>query len=127
MLMTRQVAAILIPMTIHRPRQLYREVAADFCLYMYMLPVYLPYFPALIALLVGKAVVSVLLAVLVMFLVAHRTEAIHAITTALKAFPTAWLAPVPVLGFHEICFASLAVPAAPRLTPLFQRPPPLFA
>jgi len=114
-------------MTIHRPQHFYREVATDFCQYMYMLPLYLPYFPALIALLVGKAVVSVLLAVLVMFLVAHRSEAVHAITAALKAFPTAWLAPSPVFGFHEICFASLAIPTAPRLTPLFQRPPPLFA
>jgi hypothetical protein len=106
-------------------QQKHREMAVD--ILMYMLPVYLPFYQAMLVAGVGRAVVLLLLAVLLMFLVTRRADVVRAIASCLRALPSSWLAPAPEIGFRELSFASLSVPNAPSLAPLFQRPPPLFA
>jgi hypothetical protein len=94
---------------------------------LYMLPVYLPFYQAMLVAGVGRAIVLLLLAVVLMFLVTRRADVVRAIASCLHALPSSWLAPPPAIGLRELSFASLAVPSAPSLAPLFQRPPPLFS
>ena len=94
---------------------------------LYMLPVYLPFYQAMLVAGVGRAIVLLLLAVLLMFLVTRRADVVRAIASCLNVFPSSWLAPPPAIGSRELSFASLFVPSAPSLAPLFQRPPPLFS
>jgi hypothetical protein len=94
---------------------------------LYMLPVYLPFYQAMLVAGVGRAMFLLLLAVLLMFLVTRRADVVRAIASCFKALPSSWLAPPLDSGFRELSFASLAVPSAPSRAALFQRPPPLFS
>lgn len=96
-------------------------------IFLYTLPVYLPFYQALLVHGVSRAIVFMALAVLLMFVTAHRAEigeACHAFLMALR-FPLA--VPVQAFALRTLAFATLAVPEAPSPAALFQRPPPLFA
>jgi hypothetical protein len=105
-------------------RKGYREVVVDMSLY--MLPVYLPFYQALFIHGMGPAIVFLLLAVLLMFMVAHKADICRALAVCLKVLPSLWLAHAPRLGFRELSCAFLIVPNEPNLAALFQRPPPSF-
>ena len=94
---------------------------------LYMLPVYLSFYQALLVSGIGRAMVLLLLTVLLMFLVANRAEIFRAFAAFRKALPSSWVAPAPSCGLRELTFASLHVSSAPNLSPLFQRPPPIFS
>jgi hypothetical protein len=106
-------------------RQDYNEAVRD--VFLYMLPVYLAFYQALLVAGTGRTIVFVLLTILLMFLVANRAEIGRALRTCLKALPSSWIAPAPKIHFRELAFATLSVPTAPSLSPLFQRPPPIFS
>jgi hypothetical protein len=106
-------------------RRISREVAMD--LLFYALPVYLSFSQALVIAGLSRAIVFLMLAVLLMFLVARRADIEGAFAACLSALGSAWLAPVPRLRFWELSFAALSVPSAPSLSALFQRPPPIFS
>ena len=102
-----------------------REVTMD--LFLYALPVYLAFYHALVIGGLGRAILFLILAVLLMFLVACRLDIECAFAACLRALPSAWLAPAAPSGLRELSFASLSVPSAPRLSAPFQRPPPIFS
>jgi len=106
-------------------QQEHTEAVMDF--FLYALPVYLPFYQALLMGGIGRAVLVLLLAILLMFLVRRSEEFFRAIAACLKSLPSSWLTPTPWLGFRQLSFASLAVPNTPGLSPLFQRPPPIFS
>jgi hypothetical protein len=94
---------------------------------LYMLPVYLSFYQALVMAGIGRAIVLLLLTALLMFLVANRAEVFRAFAAFRKALPSSWVAPTPSYRLEELSFASLHVSAAPSLSALFQRPPPIFS
>jgi len=96
-------------------------------LFLYALPVYLAYYEAFLVAGLGRAIVFLILAILLMFLVACRPDIERAFAACLRALPSAWLAPAAPSGLRELSFASLSVPSAPRLSAPFQRPPPIFS
>ena len=96
-------------------------------LFLYALPVYLAFYEALLVAGLGRAIVFLILAVLLMFLVAYRADIERAFAACLRVLPSAWLAPAPRFGFRELSFASLSVPSGPSLSALFQHPPPIFS
>jgi hypothetical protein len=93
-------------------------------LFLYALPVYLAFYQALLVAGLGRAIVFLILAVLLMFLVACRPDIERAFAACLSALGSAWLAPTPRFEFRELSFASLSVSSAPDRSALFQRPPP---
>jgi hypothetical protein len=94
---------------------------------LYMLPVYLSFYQALLVAGIGRAIVLLLLSILLMFLVANRAEIFGAFAAFLKALPSSWVAPAPIYRLRDLRFVSLHVSAVPSLSPLFQRPPPIFS
>jgi len=96
-------------------------------LVLYGLPVYLPFYQALLADGIARAVVFLVLAALLMFLMSHKGDITRALASCLNALCISWATPAPARRFRELAFAALAVPRAPILNALFQRPPPLFA
>jgi hypothetical protein len=96
-------------------------------LFLYALPVYLSFSQALVIAGLSRAIVFLILAVLLMFLIACRADIEGAFAACLRALPSAWLAAAPRFGFRELSFARLSVPSAPSLSPLFQRPPPCLS
>jgi len=96
-------------------------------MFLYMLPVYLPFYQALLIHGIGRAILFLLLAVLLMFLVGRKADICCSLAACLKAISSSSIAPARVIGFRELSFAFLAVPNEPSLSALFQRPPPLFA
>lgn len=101
------------------------EALRDF--FLYALPVYLPFYQALLMGGIGRAILVLLLAILLLFLVRRSEDFFRAIAACLKVLPSAWLAPASCVGFRQLSFASLAVPNTPSLSSLFQRPPPTFS
>ncbi len=75
---------------------------------------------------VGRTILLALLACLLMFLVVRSTEICRIVADCVIAF-VSWLLPSLALEFRAIQFVWLNVPCAPTLSPLFQRPPPLFS
>ncbi len=94
---------------------------------LYMLPVYLSFYQALVMAGIGRAIVLLLLTLLLMFLVANSADIARAFTAFMKRLPSSWVAPAPSFELRELSFASLYVAATPSLSPLFQRPPPIFS
>jgi hypothetical protein len=93
----------------------------------YMLVLCLPYYQSLLFVGLARTICILLLACLLMFLVVRSADFCRAIAACMMAFPSSWLAPAFSSGFRELSFASLTIPNAPRISPLFQRPPPLFS
>jgi hypothetical protein len=102
----------------------YVQSAADaaFCLFMLCLP----HYQSLLFEGIGRSIMVVLLACLLMFLVVRSTEICRVVTECLIAF-LSWLAPSFTQEFRALLFISLSVPNAPAVSPLFQRPPPVFS
>jgi hypothetical protein len=102
----------------------YRQSAAEaaFCLFVLCLP----HFQSLLLAGIGRFTFVVLLACLLMFLVVRSTDICRAVADCLIAFVSS-LAPSFTPDFRAILFVSFTVPSAPTITPLFQRPPPLFS
>lgn len=121
----RSSGVIIAGKGIRMEQQRHREAVMDIVLY--ALPVCLPFYQALLIGGIGRAMLLLLLAVLLMFLVSRSADFCRSIAAGLRELPFSWLAPAPRLGFRQLSFASLAVPNAPSLSPLFQRPPPIFS
>jgi hypothetical protein len=102
-----------------------REAVKD--MFLYALPVYLPFYQALLLHGMGRAIVFLLLAVVLMFLVAHKAEISRVLVTCLRVFRAAWLASAHAPGVRVLSIESLTLSPGPILTPLFQRPPPSLA
>jgi hypothetical protein len=102
----------------------YRQSAAEavFCLFVLCLP----HYQSLLFAGIGRTILAVLLACLLMFLVVRSTEICRIVADCLIAF-VSWIAPSFAQDFRAILFVSLTVPSAPTVAPLFQRPPPLFS
>jgi len=96
-------------------------------LFLYALPVYLAFYQALLVAGVGRAIVFLILAVLLMFLVSCRSDIERAFAACISALGSAWLSPAPRFEFRELSFASLSVPSALGPPALFQRPPPCLS
>jgi hypothetical protein len=93
----------------------------------YVLVLCLPCYQALLFEGLGRTILVLLLACLFMFLVVRSADVCRLITACLIAFPSSWLAPVRKQELRSSRIASVAVPDAPSLTALFQRPPPIFS
>ena len=106
-------------------RRGYKEDVLD--MFLYMLPVYLPFYQALLLHGMGRAIVFLLLAILLMFLVAHKADIGRVFSACLTVFPNSWVTRAPKLAWRELWSYCSALPHAPTLPKLFQRPPPLFA
>jgi hypothetical protein len=106
-------------------RRDFREAALH--IFLYALPVYLPFYQAILAAGFSRAVFLLLLSVLVMFLVANRADVSRVIAACLRAFSTSWMIPPLHISPSETSRSSLFVPATPSLSPLFQRPPPIYS
>ena len=102
----------------------YMQSAADaaFCLFMLCLP----HYQSLLFEGIGRSIVILLLACLLMFLVVRSPEICRVVTECLIAI-LSWLGPSFTQEFRALLFISLSVPNAPTVSPLFQRPPPLFS
>ena len=103
----------------------YRQSAAEaaFC----FVVLCLPYYRSLLFDGLGRTICALLLACLLMFLVLRSGDVCRLIAACMVKFPSSWIAPVRHQDIRAIFFSSLAVPSAPSLSPLFQRPPPAFS
>jgi hypothetical protein len=103
----------------------YKQAAAEkfFCLFVLCLP----YYQSLLFAGVSGSIYFLLLTCLLMFVVARSAEVFRTITARLRALPLSWFTPPPDRGVLWISLPSLAVARGPSLSPLFQRPPPIFS
>ena len=74
-----------------------------------------------------RAILALSLALLLMFLVVRATDFCRSMAVSLVASLSFWINPVRDRRFRTISLASLPIPSAPSLSPLFQRPPPIFS
>lgn len=95
---------------------------AGFCLFVLCLP----HYQSVLSAEIGRTIFAVLLTCLLMFLVVRSTEICRVVTDCLLALVPR-LASSFAQEFRAILFGSLTVPSAPTVSPLFQRPPPLFS
>jgi hypothetical protein len=102
----------------------YGQSAAEaaFCLFVLCLP----HYQSLLFEGVGRMIFVALLACALMFLVVRSTEICRVVADCLMAL-LPWQAPSFTEKFRAILFVSQSVPGAPAISPLFQRPPPLFS
>jgi hypothetical protein len=102
----------------------YVQSAGDAALCLFMLC--LPHYQSLLLEGIGRSIVIILLACILLFLVARSPEICRIVTDCLIAF-VAWRGPSVTQEFRALLFISQSVPNAPIISPLFQRPPPLFS
>lgn len=106
-----------------KPQGYWQSAAeAAFCLFVLSLP----YYQSLLFAGIGRTILAVLLACLLMFLVVRSTEICRIVADCLIAFMSL-LAPSFKQDYRVANFVSFTVPCAPIISPLFQRPPPLFS
>lgn len=101
------------------------EALRDFVLF--VLPVYLPFYQALLAESIARVILSLLLALLLLFLVEHKKEILRFLARCLLTDHSAWSLSVTAHQFKTNLFDSHGLLNAPDLSALFQRPPPLLA
>lgn len=102
----------------------YGQSAAEaaFCLF----ALCLPHYQTLLFEEVGRMIFIALLACALMFLVVRSSEICRVVGDCLVAL-LLWQAPSLTQKFRAILLVSQSVPSAPTVSPLFQRPPPLFS
>ena len=74
-----------------------------------------------------KLVTSLVLAILLMFVVIHAANLWRVLAACLQALPVSLFALVVDRRCIKRLPAARAVPNEPNLSPLFQRPPPIFS
>ena len=88
-----------------------KEAVLD--IFLYVLPVYLPFYQALLVAGIGRAILLLLLTVLLMFLVANRADIGRAVAACVRALPSLYVA---VRGVRMIsCLGGKAVPSLGQL------------
>ena len=102
----------------------YRQSAAEAVVY--ILPLCLPYYQSILFAGIGRTIVVLLLACMLMFLVVRSADFCRAVADCLKNF-VFWIVPPFSPGIRTISFVVPSIPGTPTLAPLFQRPPPLFS
>lgn len=96
-------------------------------LFLYALPVYLPFYQALLVHGLGRAILILALAMLLMFLATNRHEVIRALIGWLAAFFNVAHSSLTTEGFRSSVARFDAAGREPLLASQFQRPPPRFA
>lgn len=92
----------------------------------YLLTFCLPYYQSLFFAGVCGSIYFLLAACLLIFVVIGSPAVFHTITACLRAFPLDWLPQATNRVFLYLFAPSRATSSEPALTPLFQRPPPIF-
>lgn len=100
----------------------YRQCAAEAAFLLFAF--WLPHFQSLIFAGIGRTIVALLLAYLLIFLVANSADICRVLTSCLLAIRSCDFR-LSCEEFRAITFASPREQNAPSLSPLFQRPPPL--
>jgi hypothetical protein len=102
----------------------YGQSAAEaaFCLFVLCLP----HCQSLLFEGIARTIFAALLACLLIFLIVRSTDICRVVADCLIEF-VACLGPSFTQEFRAILFVSLSIPGAPTVSPLFQRPPPLFS
>lgn len=103
-------------------RQAFKNVS--FCLFAVLLP---HFGPTLVIGGVGKLVVFLVLAGLLVFVLTHSADIRKVIASCLQWLPISLFAPTPKRAYIRQSPAELVVPREPSLTSIFQRPPPFLA
>jgi hypothetical protein len=76
---------------------------------------------------IGKSIGILLFCSVLMFTIVRSAELYRTITSCLQALPLSWLAPVFDCGWLSLPSMGLLVPSEPTLSPIAQRPPPIFS
>lgn len=103
----------------------YRQAAAETCFYLLVLC--LPYYQSLLLAGVTGSIYFLLIACLLMFVVASSPRAYRTIVTCLKALVLSGFTPAQDRSARWVSVPSSTVACGPSLTPIFQRPPPIFS
>lgn len=74
-----------------------------------------------------KLIASIVLAYLLSFVLVHRTNIFKILAAGLKVSRLSGLSVVVNRRWAEGSQTTIAVPDPPSLSPLFQRPPPIFS
>jgi hypothetical protein len=99
------------------------EIARD--VVFYALPVYLPFYPSLLLDGMGRALIFLLLALLLLFVASRKAEIGHFLGGCWPRV-SCWIPNAEAaFGFIDLEYA-LALPSALRLAPQLPRPPPNF-
>jgi hypothetical protein len=75
----------------------------------------------------GRTIGTLLFATVLMFTIVRSADLYRTISTCLLALPLSWVAPVFDCGFASIPSFDLLVASEPALSPIAQRPPPIFS
>lgn len=103
----------------------YRQSAADAAFY--ALVFCLPWYRTLLLEGLGRTIVVLLLACLLLFLVVRSADVCRRLADCLRASWYSRFALVCGLEFRDFAFACLGIPRTPSLAVLYQRPPPIFS
>jgi len=108
-----------------RKPQGYRRAAAEVCFYLLVLC--LPYYQSLLLAGVTGSIYFLLMTGLLMFVVASSPEIRRTITACLDALAISQFTPRLDRGALWVSNPLHTIARGPSLTPLFQRPPPIFS
>ncbi len=75
----------------------------------------------------GRTIGTFLFAAVLMFTIVRSADLYRTITSCLQAFPLSWIAPVFDCGWGSIPSIDVFVASEPTLSPVAQRPPPIFS
>lgn len=87
----------------------------------------LPHFRSFLFSGLWRTIGTLVFATVLMFTVMRSADLYKTITYCLKALPLSWVAPVFDCGLPSTASICLVVPREPALSPLAQRPPPIFS
>lgn len=108
-----------------RKPQGYRKEASEQMLCLFVLC--LPYYQSLLFAGMSGMISFLLLTLLLMFVVARSPAIGRVVIARLKLLPPSWLVPAQSPNSRWVREPLFAVGPQPTLTPLSQRPPPLFS